>query len=147
MFLHFKSTPACARTICAPTLLKYGNEMEKESLDIARTYDVALAAARIDTTDPEVISDGFYMDLMMTRGIDPAERRSPPGADHLAVKEAEVRSTQVDGRHAVIAFMEEEGDPKDPVVEAALGQGLGTWKCGLGGLSLHLYTQDGGLGR
>ena len=89
LFLHFKSTPACARTICAPTLLKYGNEMEKESLDIARTYDVALAAARIDTTDPEVISDGFYMDLMMTRGSDPAERRSPPGADHLAVKEAE----------------------------------------------------------
>ena len=83
---------------------------------------------------------------MMTRGSDPAERRSPPGADHLAVKEAEEESTQVAGRHAVIAFMEEEGDPKDPVVEAALGQGLGTRKCGLGGLSLHLYTQDGGLG-
>ena len=109
LFLHFKSTPACARTICAPTLLKYGNEMEKESSDIARTYDVALAAARIDTTDPEVISDGFYMDLMMTRGSDPAERRSPPGADHLAVKEVN-RSSQVAGRHAVIASMEEEGD-------------------------------------
>ena len=73
----------------AQTMLYNGNEMEKESSDIARTYDVTAAAARIGTTDPEVISDGFYMDLMMTRGSDPAERRSPPGADHLAVKEAE----------------------------------------------------------
>ena len=30
--------------------------------------------------------------------------------------------------------MEEEGEPKDPVVEAALDQGLGTRKRGLGGL-------------
>ena len=29
--------------------------------------------------------------------------------------------------------MEEEGEPKDPVVEAALDQGLGTRKRGLGG--------------
>ena len=34
---------------------------------------------------------------------------------------------------AVIA-VEEEGEPKDPVVEAALDQGLGTRKRGLGGL-------------
>ena len=100
----------------AQTMLYNSNEMEKESSDIARTYDVALAAARIDTTDPEVISDGFYMDLMMTRGSDPAERRSPPGADHLAVKEAEEESTQVAGRHAVIATTEEEGELQDPVV-------------------------------
>ena len=53
---------------------------------------------------------------MMTRGSDPAERRSPPGADHLAVKEAEARSKQVAGRYAVIASMEEEGDSKDRVV-------------------------------
>ena len=53
MFLHFKSTPACARTICAPTLLKYGNEMEKESSDIARTYDVALAATTL--SDPREV--------------------------------------------------------------------------------------------
>ena len=66
--------------------------------------------------DLEVTSDGFDMDLMMTRGSDPAERRSPPGADHLAVKEAEEESTQVAGRHAVIATMEEEGDLQDPVV-------------------------------
>ena len=146
LFLHFKSTPACARTICAPTLLKYGNEMEKESSDIARTYDVALATARIDTTDQEVTSEGF--DLMMTRGSDPAERRSPPGADHLAVKEVKPRSSQVAGRHAVIAFTEEEEDPRI-VWCGHLGQGLGTRKCGLGGLSLHLYilyTQGGGLG-
>ena len=52
---------------------------------------------------------------MMTRGSDPAERRSPPGADHLAVKEAEEESTQVAGRHAVIAA-EEEGDLQDHVV-------------------------------
>ena len=139
LFLHFKSTPACARTICAPTLLKYGNEMEKESSDIAHTYDVALAAARIDTTDPEVISDGFYMDLMMTRGSDPAERRSPPGADHLAVKEVKPRSSQVAGRHAVIAFTEEEEDPRI-VWCGHLGQGLGTRRCGLGGLSTSLHS-------
>ena len=30
--------------------------------------------------------------------------------------------------------MEEEGDPNDPVVEAALDQALGNRKCGLGGL-------------
>ena len=30
--------------------------------------------------------------------------------------------------------MEEEGDPKDPVVEATLDQALGNRKCGLGGL-------------
>ena len=53
---------------------------------------------------------------MMTRGSDPAERRSPPGADHLAVKEAEEESTQVAGRHAVIATTEEEGELQDPVV-------------------------------
>ena len=143
MFLHFKSTPACARTICAPTLLKYGNEMEKESSDIARTYDVALAAARIDTTDPEVTSDGFYMDLMMTRGSDPAEGKRARGADHLAVKEVK-KSSQVAGRHAVIAFTEEEEDPRI-VWCGHLGQGLGTQRCGLGGLSQRLYTQDGGL--
>ena len=146
MFLHFKSTPACARTICAPTLLKYGNEMEKESSDIARTYDVALAAARFDTTDPEVTSDGFYMDLMMTRGSDPAESKSTLGADHLAVKGVK-ESSQVAGRHAVIAFTEEEEDPRI-VWCGHLGQGLGTRRCGLGGLSQHLYilyTQEGSL--
>ena len=145
MFLHFKSTPACARTICAPTLLKYGNEMEKKSSDIARTYDVAPAAARFDTKDPEVTSDGFYMDLMMTRGSDPAESKSTLGADHLAVKEVKQRSSQVAGRHAVIASTEEEEDPRI-VWCGHLGQGLGTRKCGLGRLSQHLDTQDGGLG-
>ena len=47
-----------------------------ERFDIARTNDVALAAAGINTTDPEVTLDGFYMDLMMTRGSDPAEGKS-----------------------------------------------------------------------
>ena len=61
-------------------------------------------------------SEGFYLDLVITRGSDPAERRSPPGADHLAVKEAEARSKQVAGRYAVIASMEEEGDSQDRVV-------------------------------
>ena len=138
MFLHFKSTPACARTICAPTLLKYGNEMEKESSDIARTYDVTAAAARIGITGPEVTSDGFYMDLMMTRGSDPAESKSTLGADHLAVKEVK-KSSQVAGRHAVIAFTEEEEDPRI-VWCGHLGQGLGTRKCGLGGLSTSLHS-------
>ena len=78
--------------------------------------EIAAAEARIDIADLEVTSDGFDMDLMMTRGSDPAERRSPPGADHLAVKEAEEESTQVAGRHAVIATTEEEGDLQDPVV-------------------------------
>ena len=121
--------------------------MEKESSDIARTYDVALAAARIDTTDPEVTSDGFYMDLMMTRGSDPAESKSTLGADHLAVKEVKPRSSQVAGRHAVIAFTEEEEDPRI-VWCGHLGQGLGTRRCGLGGLSQNLYilyTQEGSL--
>ena len=76
---------------------------------------------------------------MMTRGSDPAERRSPPGADHLAVKEAEGRSKQVAGHHAVIA-VEEEGDPKDPVVEATLDQVLETRTRGLGGLPSDLST-------
>ena len=131
----------------AQTMLYNGNEMEKESSDIARTYDVTAAAARIGTTDPEVTSDGFYMDLMMTRGSDPAESTSTLGADHLAVKEVKPRSSQVAGRHAVIAFKEEEEDPRI-VWCGHLGQGLGTRKCGLGGLSLHLYilyTQGGGL--
>ena len=110
LFLHFKSKPACARTICAPTLLKYGNEMEKESSDIARTYDVALAAARFDTTDPEVTSDGFYMDLMMTRGSDPLESKSTLGADRVA------------GRHAVIAAEEERTVKDRKVSEKVLMQ-------------------------
>ena len=117
----------------------------KERFVIARIYDVAMYEARIDTTDQEVTSEGF--DLMMTRGSDPAERRSPPGADHLAVKEAEEESTQVAGRHAVIASMEEEGDFRI-VWCGHLGQGLGTRRCGLGGLSQHLhilYTQEGSL--
>ena len=67
-----------------------------ERFDIARTYNVAMAAARINTTDPEVTFDGFYMDLMMTRGSDPLESKSTLGADRVA------------GRHAVIAFTEEE---------------------------------------
>ena len=78
--------------------------------------EIAAAEARIDIADLEVTSDGFDMDLMMTRGSDPAERRSPPGADHLAVKEAEEESTQVAGRHAVIATTVEEGDLQDRVV-------------------------------
>ena len=36
--------------------------------------------------------------------------------------------------------MEEEGDPKDPVVEAALDQVLRTRKCGLGGLLTDFST-------
>ena len=89
--------------------------------------------------------DGFYMDLMMNRGSDPAESTSTLGADHLAVKEVKPRSSQVAGRHAVIAFTEEEEDPRI-VWCGHLGQGLGTRKCGLGGLSQYLDTQDGGLG-
>ena len=122
----------------AQTMLYNGNEMEKESSDIARTYDVALAAARIDTTDPEVTLDGFYMDLMMTRGSDPAEGKRARGADHLAVKEVK-KSSQVAGRHAVIAFTEEEEDPRI-VWCGHLGQGLGTRRCGLGGLSTSLHS-------
>ena len=128
----------------AQTMLYNGNEME--SSDIARTYDVTAAAARIGTTDPEVTSDGFYMDLMMTRGSDPAESKSTLGADHLAVKEVKT-SSQVAGRHAVIAFTEEEEDPRI-VWCGHLGQGLGNRRCGLGGLSQHLYilyTQEGSL--
>ena len=118
-----------------------------ERSDIARTYNVAMAAARINTTGPEVTSDGFYMDLMMTRGSDPLESKSTLGADHLAVKEVKPRSSQVAGRHAVIASMEEEEDPRI-VWCGHLGQGLGTRRCGLGGLSQHLhilYTQEGSL--
>ena len=55
------------------------------------------------------------MDLMMNRGSDPAKSKSTLGADHLAVKEVNT-SSQVAGRHAVIAFTEEEGDLQDPVV-------------------------------
>ena len=117
----------------AQTMLYNGNEMEKESSDIARTYDVTAAAARIGTTDPEVISDGFYMDLMMTRGSDPAESKSTLGADHLAVKEVKPRSSQVAGRHAVIAFMEEEGDPLDLAVWTPWTKDSATRMRGLGG--------------
>ena len=120
----------------------------KERFVIARNYDIAVYEAGIDTTDLEVTSEGFYLDLMMTRGSDPAESKSTLGADHLAVKEVKQRSSQVAGRHAVIAFTEEEEDPRI-VWCGHLGQGLGTRKCGLGGLSLHLYilyTQGGGLG-
>ena len=38
--------------------------------------------------------------------------------------------------------MEEEGEPKDPVVEAALDQGLGTRKRGLGGLLTDFSTLE-----
>ena len=38
--------------------------------------------------------------------------------------------------------MEEEGEPKDPVVEAALDQGLGTRKRGLGGLLTDFSTRQ-----
>ena len=107
----------------------------KERFVIARNYDVAMYEAGIDITDLEVTSEGF--DLMMTRGSDPAESKSTLGADHLAVKEVK-ESSQVAGRHAVIAFTEEEEDPRI-VWCGHLGQGLGTRKCGLGGLSLQLY--------
>ena len=118
----------------------------KESVVIARNYDVAMYEAGIDITDLEVTSEGFYLDLMMTRGSDPAESKSTLGADHLAVKEVKPRSSQVAGRHAVIAFTEEEEDPRI-VWCGQLGQGLGTRKCGLGsGLSQRLDTQDEGLG-
>ena len=56
----------------------------KERFVIARIYDITAYEARSDITDPEVTSDGFYMDLMMTRGSDPAESKSTLGADHLA---------------------------------------------------------------
>ena len=108
-----------------------------ERYAIAHNYDVAADVARIDIMDPEVTSDRFYMDLMMTRGSDPAEGKRARGADHLAVKEVK-ESSQVAGRHAVIAFTEEEEDPRI-VWCGHLGQGLGTRKCGLGGLSLQLY--------
>jgi len=88
----------------------------KERFVIARNYDIAVYEAGIDTTDLEVTSEGFYLDLMMTRGSDPTESKSTLGADHLAVKEVKQRSSQVAGRHAVIAFTEEEGDLQDRVV-------------------------------
>ena len=119
----------------------------EETFANGKAYDVTAAGARIGTDDWEVTSDGFYLGLMMTRGSDPAERRSPPGADHLAVKEVKPRSSQVAGRHAVIAFKEEEEDPRI-VWCGHLGQGLGTRRCGLGGLLLllqHLYTHEDGL--
>ena len=119
----------------------------KERFVIARIYDITAYEARSDITDPEVTSEGFYLDLMMTRGSDPAESKSTLGADHLAVKEVKPRSSQVAGRHAVIAFTEEEEDPRI-VWCGHLGQGLGTRRCGLGGLSQHLYilyTQEGSL--
>ena len=56
--------------------------------------------------------DGFYMDLMMNRGSDPAKSKSTLGADHLAVKEVNTTSSQVAGHHTVIASIEEEGDPR-----------------------------------
>ena len=77
------------------------------------------------------------MGLMMTRGSDPAEGKRARGADHLAVKEVK-ESSQVAGRHAVIAFTEEEEDPRI-VWCGHLGQGLGTRKRGLGDLLHHLY--------
>ena len=113
----------------------------KERFVIARNYDVAMYEAGIDITDLEVTSEGFYLDLMMTRGSDPAESKSTLGADHLAVKEVK-KSSQVAGRHAVIAFTEEEEDPRI-VWCGHLGQGLGTPRCSLGGLSQHLYTRGG----
>ena len=67
--------------------------------------------AGINTTDPDVTLDGFYMDLMMNRGSDPAKSKSTLGADHLAVKEVNT-SSQVAGHHTVIASIEEEGDPR-----------------------------------
>ena len=67
----------------------------KERFVTARNYDVAMYEARIDSTDQEVTSEGFYLDLMMTRGSDPAESKSTLGVDRVA------------GRHAVIAAEEE----------------------------------------
>ena len=116
----------------------------KERFVIARNYDVAMYEAGIDITDLEVTSEGF--DLMMTRGSDPAESKSTLGADHLAVNGVKT-SSQVAGRHAVIASTEEEEDPRI-VWCGHLGQGLGTRRCGLGGLSQNLYilyTQEGSL--
>ena len=49
------------------------------------------------------------------------------------------RSQEVSCYRAVIA-VEEEGEPKDPVVEAALDQGRGTRTRGLGGLPSDLST-------
>ena len=148
--IHDQATLACGIEMETQGESGYDNTKEvgrawKERFYIAHNYDVAAAAARIDITDLEVTSDGFDMDLMMTRGSDPAESKSTLGADHLAVKEVK-ESSQVAGRHAVIAFTEEEEDPRI-VWCGHLGQGLGTRKCGLGcGLSQRLDTQDEGLG-
>ena len=90
--------------------------------------------------------DGFYMDLMMNRGSDPAKSKSTLGADHLAVKEVNTTSSQVAGHHTVIASIEEEGDPRIVWCGHRLAKVSGTRKCGLGGLSQHLDIQDGGLG-
>ena len=141
--IHDQTTLTCGKEMEIQGESGHDNTKEvgrawMERYAIAQNYDVAAYEARIDSMEPEVTSEGFY--LMMTRGSDPAERRSPPGADHLAVKEVK-KSSQVAGRHAVIAFTEEEEDPRI-VWCGHLGQGLGTRKCGLGGLSQRLYTQD-----
>ena len=56
--------------------------------------------------------DGFYMDLMMNRGSDPAKSKSTLGADHLAVKEVNT-SSQVAGHHILTLKMEASDDEQD----------------------------------
>ena len=81
------------------------------------------------------------MGLMMTRGSDPAERRSPPELTTWRCLEVACGLWRLEAAcyRAVIA-VEEEGEPKDPVVEAALDQGRGTRTRGLGGLLTDFST-------
>ena len=79
--IHDQTTLTCGNEMETQGESGYDNTKEvsrawKERFYIAHNYDVAAAAARIDITDLEVTSDGFDMDLMMTRGSDPAEGKS-----------------------------------------------------------------------
>ena len=40
LFLHFKSTPACARTICALTSLTFGYEFERKEEDSVDKFEL-----------------------------------------------------------------------------------------------------------
>ena len=75
--IHDQTTLTCGNKMEVRDVSGHDNTEEvgrawMERYAIAHNYDVAAYEARIDSTDPEVTSDGFDMDLMMTRGSDPA---------------------------------------------------------------------------
>ena len=79
--IHDQTTLTCGKEMEVRDESGHDNTKEvgrawMERYAIAHNYDVAADVARIDITDPEVTSDGFDMDLMMTRGSDPAEGKS-----------------------------------------------------------------------